>query len=136
MEAAGREGIGLRRPCLFPHVGSSLKSHGGSRTIRPSIPAHASPFALLQGSITPKVNSYGPHLGRNGNFQKHLGLPSDYQTTETRVPKILEFSWESHAGRGERRKPSSSQKRRLFPRERVHTILICQSILQRMEPRK
>lgn len=103
MEAAGREGIGLRRPCLFPVWVQVLKSHGGSRTIRPPIPARASPFALLQGSTMPKVNSYGTHLGRNGNFQKHLGLPSDYQTTETRVPKILEFSWESHAGRGERR---------------------------------
>lgn len=118
------------------HGSQALKSHSGSSTIGHSIPAHASPFALLHSSTTPKVNSYSTHLGRNGDFQKCLGLPSDYQTTETSVPKKLEFSWGSHAGRRERRKPSSSQTRRLFPRERVQTILICQNILQRMEPRK
>lgn len=64
-----------------------------------------------------------------------LCLPSDYQTTETMVPKELEFSWESHAGRRKRRKPCSSQTSRPVPRKRVHTILICQATLQRLELR-
>lgn len=91
-EGAWRQQAGkelLSGDLVFFHVWVQvLKSHGGSRTIGHSIPVHASPFALLQGSTAPKVNSYGTHLGRNGDFQKRLGLPSDYQTTETRVPKI------------------------------------------------